>query len=125
LGCGIELDFHVGVERQNVIVAGHGRLGVTADRHFEKSVVARIAARFTVATPLKTITAEETDRMLQVILGSLPQPARRDMPRKTQTSNYTDRDIDELAGAINSTPREHLDFKTPAETLLDSLNPCT
>jgi IS30 family transposase len=33
--------------------------------------------RFTVATPLKTKTAEETDRMLRSILGSLPQPARR------------------------------------------------
>jgi len=33
--------------------------------------------RFTVAAPLKTKTAAETDAMLRRILGSLPQPARR------------------------------------------------
>ena len=33
--------------------------------------------RFTVATPLKTKTAEETERALRAILGSLPPPARR------------------------------------------------
>ena len=33
--------------------------------------------RFTVAAPLKTKTAEETDTMLRTILAPLPQPARR------------------------------------------------
>ena len=33
--------------------------------------------RFTVAAPLKTKTAEETDRTLRRMLGSLPRPARR------------------------------------------------
>jgi IS30 family transposase len=33
--------------------------------------------RFTVAAPLKTKTAEETDTMLRRILGALPQPARQ------------------------------------------------
>jgi len=33
--------------------------------------------RFTVAAPLKTKTAGETDTMLRTILGSLPQPARQ------------------------------------------------
>jgi IS30 family transposase len=110
------------VEHQKVVVADSDQLGVTVDRHFEKFVVVWITARFTVATPLKKKTAEETNRMMRVILGSLPQPARRDMPRKTQTPNYTDRDIDELARAINSTTREYLELKTPAETLLDNLN---
>ena len=32
--------------------------------------------RFTAVTPLKTKTAEKTDKMLRSVLGSLPQPIR-------------------------------------------------